>query len=314
MRSAAFLFVLAGLIATGCHRTPSAESPEQNEGLLAQLHSADADERKDAAEELREHGGPPEGAVAALLEAAAKEQDEDALTEMLLTLGESGKDEARPALEAAVRGDREDARKAAYDGLLRWAKKRGEKQPKHIAAMAALGAPDDDMRAQAAEDLGDDDGPPPEAMAPLLAALAKETDEKAHCEMLETVGKSGAPEAKGPIEAALRDDDDDVRSAAQKALKRWRKKNGEAVRADVETAQKPATGAAPAAANAPDGCDQFKAICADDPFDTAQCKAELGPLSYEQKVSWANCINVSPDPCQKAHNTCIAKAKTAKAP
>lgn len=302
------LATLAITLTLGCHRgARHAESPHAGDAL-ARLESPDADERKDAAEELRDDDGPPESAVPALLDAASKEKDEEALSEMLRTLGASGKDAARAPLERALADTREDVRKAAWDGLEEWAKKRGDEHPRWVPAIAALASPFAELRIRAAEQLGDDDGPPKEALAPLVAALAKEQNEKAAREMLDTLARSGAPEARAAIEGRVADPEEDVRRTAQKALKRWRAKNGEVVRGDVEAGAKPAE-KGPAAAPPPDGCDQFKAICGADPFDVAKCKSAVGPLSYERKVVWADCINASSEPCQKAHETCLAKAQ-----
>ena len=102
-------------------------------------------------------------------------------------------------------------------------------------------------------------------------------------------------------------------------MKIWRIKNGQQVRRDVETKPPPApvaSGATTAAPSAepppPDGCQQFKEICAADPFDLDKCRTDMKPLSYDQQVSWADCVNASSEKCQKAHTTCMVKAKAGK--
>src|SRR5262249_20063157 len=147
------------------------------------------------------------------------------------------------------------------------------------------------------------------------------TAPKALGAMLITLGESGAPEAKPLLDAHVNDPSDDMRRWARNGMKRWQAKNGQRVRQDVSTPgmmpAPPPTRPAPAAsapaappAKGPDGCDQFATICASDPFDTNKCKSDMKAISYPQQQVWADCINSSTDPCQKAHDGCVTKAKS----
>ena len=180
-----------------------------------------------------------------------------------------------------------------------------------------LGSRDAHNRKEAAEYLRKNDGPPADAVPMLVDALARETDRGAKEEMLMTLGASGAPEAKPAIDAHLDDTDADVRRTAHKAEKRWETKNGHAVRRDVETvsASTPASAtpsASAAAPPAPDGCTQFKDICATDPFNADACRTNLAPLAVAQQQVWADCVNDSKLACQPASDACMIKAKSAK--
>ena len=284
-------------------------------GMTWNLDAEDADDRKEAAEKLRDDGGPPPQAVPMLVAALQREPDDEARAEMLITLGASGAPEARPILEQYLAHGEGDTRKGAEEGLERWAKRNGQAKPANPRDIAKLRDPDWDNRRDAADDLGDDGGPAPNAIGPLLAAASVERHPKALGAMLITLGKSGVPEAKPLIDAHVDSPDPDLRKYARKGQKNWLAKNGTAVRQDVEAAPLPPPGPAPVAsaapAPAPDACDQFKGICSADPFDVARCKAEMKPLSYAQQGVWAECVNASTAMCQKAHETCIVKAKSA---
>lgn len=319
-RAAIVAVSIAALLPAGCHRhrgdanAATAGDPSIGFGL----GSGDADKRKDAAEELRDHDGPPPEAVPHLLAAIQRERDKDAYAEMLITLGASGAPEARAVLEAYLNNREDDIREGAEKGLKLWSKKSGQEVRPEVTK---LENPEWKVRREAAEDLREHDGPPASAVPALLAAAAREQKPEALEQMLLTLGQSGAPEAKPLIEAHMEDGDSDLRRSARKAMKNWLSKNGQVVRRDVETPPAlppaPATAASAAKAEAPpappppDGCDQFKSICGADPFALDKCKADMKPLSYEQQVAWADCVNASTERCQKAHTICVAKARAA---
>jgi HEAT repeat protein len=96
-------------------------------------------------------------------------------------------------------------------------------------AVAALRSPDPETRRRAADDLRGDDtnGVRPAAVAPLLDALAAEPEPADRGAILLTLGRSGAPEAKDPIDRAMSGDPaPDVRRAAKRALAYWKAQNG----------------------------------------------------------------------------------------
>ena len=324
MRVRAFLGValaFAVFAVPACHRHRNAEHAAGADGSISYgLGKEDADDRKDAAEKLREDGGPPPDAVPHLLKAVARETDDDAKEQMLITLGASGVPDARPILEANLNDKDKGVRKGAEKGLELWSKKSGQAVSPAVAKIARLSNAEWEVRRDAADDLGEHNGPPPEAVPPLVAAASRESHPKALSAMLITLGQSGAPEAKPVLDAHMDDQNSDIRRQARKAMKRWQVKNGQNVRRDVETKPPPAapvaaaTGAqpaptAPSAPTGPDGCQQFKEICGSDPFDLDKCRADMKPLSYDQQVAWADCVNESSDRCQKAHATCMSKAK-----
>lgn len=327
LRPVAVLRVLAVaallVSAPACRRHRASQAPTTADASIAYgLGSGDDGARREAAEKLRDNGGPPADAVPHLLKAIRRESDPDTLGEMLETLGASGAAEARPVLEAHLNHPEKDVRSGAEKGLSRWSKKTGQTLSPALGNIARLENPDWEVRRDAADDLADHNGPPPDAVAPLIAAASKESHPKALGAMLLTLGASGAPEAKAIIETNTQSTSSDVRRYAGKAFKKWRTKNGQAVRKDVETAPPPATtavakagsSAAPAEAppaQGPDGCQQFKDICGADPFSLDKCRAELKPLAYGQQVAWADCVNASSERCQKAHDTCVVKAKSA---
>jgi hypothetical protein len=182
--------------------------------------------------------------------------------------------------------------------------------------VALLQSPDWEKRREAADDLSEHNGPPPPAVPYLLAAAQKETNAKALGAILITLGNSGAPEAKPLIEARVNDPDSDMRRWARRGMKNWLKKNGTMVRQDVTTLPVPAVSASasvstssptPAPHPGESGCQQFGTACAADPFDTAKCKKDLAPLSYTAVQAWADCVNSSTDPCQKAPDACVAR-------
>lgn len=118
-------FVLAAALAmcaastSGCRRD-RADSPAEH---VAMLQSPDADERRKAADELMDDGGPPMEAVPYLIAALQREQDAKAYAMMLLALGRSGAPEALPYLEANMNNPNKHVRDRAEKGMAAWSKK-----------------------------------------------------------------------------------------------------------------------------------------------------------------------------------------------
>lgn len=79
---------------------------------IASLKSPDAGERRDAADDLRNSGGPTPEGTRALLDAIKTETDERAYGAMLISLGASGAPEAEPLICAKVYAP--DARMRTY--------------------------------------------------------------------------------------------------------------------------------------------------------------------------------------------------------
>ncbi|WP_394830010.1 HEAT repeat domain-containing protein [Pendulispora rubella] len=89
-------------------------------------------------------------------------------------------------------------------------------------AIAELHDPDPDTRQRAADSLRTDEGVPPNAIQPLLDALGTERFLYVRGAILITLGKSGRPEAKAPIDQAVQSaTDKDSRRWAGRALKYW---------------------------------------------------------------------------------------------
>jgi len=89
-------------------------------------------------------------------------------------------------------------------------------------AIAQLHDPSPETRQGAADSLRTDQGVPPNAIQPLLDALATEQVPNVRGAILITLGKSGRPEAKGPIDQAVQSaNDKDSRRWAARALKYW---------------------------------------------------------------------------------------------
>ncbi len=177
-----------------------------------------------------------------------------------------------------------------------------------------LQSPDPGQRRDAARNLTGE-GPPPEAVGPLLAAAQRENAPRALQAELGALGASGAAEAQGILEAHLDDADKDTRKAAQRALKTWRTKNGQVVRAEIVTQPVSTSASAPVADKRPadragDACGQFKQICAADPFAVDKCKGDLTSFDKTRLETWADCVNNSSFGCQKAHDTCVIKIKS----
>jgi HEAT repeat protein len=176
--------------------------------------------------------------------------------------------------------------------------------------VAKLQSLDAGQRRDGAKDLAGE-GPPPEAVGALLAAAQRENVPRALQAELLALGNSGAPEAEVVITTHLEDPDKSTRQAAQRAFKTWRQKNGQVVRREVVTQAAPAAGAPAAVDRAGDACSQFKDICAADPFAVDRCKADIASFDKARLETWADCVNNSSFGCQKAHDTCVAKMKSA---
>lgn len=102
------------------------------------------------------------------------------------------------------------------------------REPRTVPELVSeLRSPDARARRGAADDLRTPEGVPQQAIGPLLEAIAVEQDKHAHGAMLITLGKSGVPEAKAFIDAAIPAPDRDVRRWAARALKYWLTANGQ---------------------------------------------------------------------------------------
>jgi len=89
-------------------------------------------------------------------------------------------------------------------------------------AIAELHDPNPGTRQGAADSLRTDEGVPPNAVRPLLDALGTEQVPYVRGAILITLGKSGRPEAKAPIDQAVQSaKDKDSRRWAGRALKYW---------------------------------------------------------------------------------------------
>lgn len=325
MRTIRSLAAIAALAcALSCHRHQAAAPLQPDASIAYGLGAATPNEREDAAKRLRDNDGPPPDAVPAILKALERENDTEAEEELLITLGASGAPEAKPILEQHLNDADRSVRKGAERGLDRWAKKNGTSS-NALVALAKLDSPDPGARKDAANDLDSRSGVPANAVAALVKAASKEQDPRALEAMLSTLGDSGAPDAKPILDAHADDPNDDVRRADHKAAKKWAEKNGEVVRRDVETKTPPGAAplapmnpgntnaaAPPSSAPTSDGCQQFKDICDKDPFSVEKCRADLHPFTYAQTQAWADCVNDSKLPCQRAHEACVLKAKKIK--
>jgi hypothetical protein len=87
---------------------------------IGKLRSAEWEERRKAAVELRKDGGPLPEATHQLLWSIQYEQNPEVCGEMLITLGASGAAEAKPIIDARIQGPDEDVRKAAKRALKEW--------------------------------------------------------------------------------------------------------------------------------------------------------------------------------------------------
>src|SRR5262249_60607218 len=95
-----------------------------------------------------------------------------------------------------------------------------------VDAIRNLQSADREDRRHAADELRDDNGPPPEAIPYLLAAIQHEQNPKAFGAMMITLGKSGIVEARSIIDPRVNDPDEDMRRWARRALKQWRGRHG----------------------------------------------------------------------------------------
>lgn len=123
MRLSSFIIAAALMCcaasATGCRRN-KAHSPGEH---IAMLQSPDTGERRDAADDLMDNGGPPLEAVPYLIAALQREQDPKTYGVMLLALGKSGAPEARPYLEANIGNPNKYVRDRATKGLEEWSRR-----------------------------------------------------------------------------------------------------------------------------------------------------------------------------------------------
>jgi HEAT repeat protein len=110
---------LAALSAAGCHRD-HARSPAD---VYAKLQSPDADERRDAADDLMDDDGPRREDVPYLVAAIQHEQNPKTYGVMLLALGKSGAPEAKPYIEANLHNPNKDVRQRAERALEAWSRK-----------------------------------------------------------------------------------------------------------------------------------------------------------------------------------------------
>ncbi|XYI00078.1 hypothetical protein ACMHYB_10115 [Sorangium sp. So ce1128] len=88
--------------------------------LIRDLRSADAGDRVVAARELRSSGPPPVPAMRPLLDVARRESDESALSELVLTLGETGLIEALGLIQTHAQSPVSGVRKAGRRALKAW--------------------------------------------------------------------------------------------------------------------------------------------------------------------------------------------------
>ncbi|MEZ4306642.1 MAG: HEAT repeat domain-containing protein [Polyangiaceae bacterium] len=153
MRFSSLTAVLAlsagALVAIGCGGSLSRAE------YISMLQSPDAGERRDAADELMDDGGPPPEAVPALIAALEREQDAKTYSVMLLALGKSGAPEALPYLQANRNNQSKVVRERAEKALELWARKNPGGVPTRAPGMGpGMGPPPPGM------------GPPPPGMGP----------------------------------------------------------------------------------------------------------------------------------------------------
>jgi len=114
--STVLALTLCAAFGTGCHRD-RARSPADQVAMLA---SPDAGERRDAADNLMDDGGPSPEAVPYLIIAIQREQDPKTYGVMLLALGKSGAPEARPYIESNLHNPNKHVRDRAEKALEYW--------------------------------------------------------------------------------------------------------------------------------------------------------------------------------------------------
>ena len=100
---------------------------------------------------------------------------------------------------------------------------RSDAPPRNAAQM--LQSADPDTREDAAKDLASDDGPTPDMVPMLIAALEREQNSDVYAALLIALGKSGAPEAKPYLEVNTHNKNKGVRRGAEKGLEYWARKN-----------------------------------------------------------------------------------------
>ena len=110
------VLVCLGLALAGCGRRQPAES-------VAQLRSADWEQRRAAADDLRAGNGPPPHAVPHLLGAMQQEKYPAAYGAMMIALGKSGVPDALPYICGAVQSSERDMRRWGDRALDLWQEK-----------------------------------------------------------------------------------------------------------------------------------------------------------------------------------------------
>lgn len=115
----ALVLALAASSVTGCHRD-RAYSPADR---IAMLQSPDPGQRRDAADDLMDGGGPSPQAVPYLIAAIQREQDPKTYGVMLLALGKSGAPEAKPYIEANLQNPNKNVRNRAEQALVYWSQR-----------------------------------------------------------------------------------------------------------------------------------------------------------------------------------------------
>jgi hypothetical protein len=115
----AVALALCAAFGTGCGRN-RAESPH---GRYAMLQSPDAGDRREAAKDLMDDGGPSPDAVPHLIAALQREQDAKTYGLILLALGKSGSPDARPYLDSNINNPNKSVRERAEQALELWSRK-----------------------------------------------------------------------------------------------------------------------------------------------------------------------------------------------
>ena len=125
--SLAALLALVSL--AGCH---AAMPPAR---AVAALHDSDADTRRHAADDLRTADGVPPAAVPALLDAFETEQVPRVRGAILVTLGRSGAQRAKPLIDRACETARDpDERRWAERARKYWMLQNGRLAPDYRAS------------------------------------------------------------------------------------------------------------------------------------------------------------------------------------
>ena len=132
LRRSSFALLLGACLAFGAAGAMGCGKPRTTNELVADLRSPDWSTRRGAADDLRTDAGVPEEAIAPLVEAAKAEKNPPALGAMLITLGRSGKPEARPLIDENIKTDDPDMRRWAGRALKYWMIATGEKKESDV--------------------------------------------------------------------------------------------------------------------------------------------------------------------------------------